>query len=659
MAANDFLVSGRFKTGCNYWASHAGTNMWRDWDPKVVAKDFDRLALAGLEVLRVFPLWPDFQPLTALRGGGGAVVEYRFGETPLPDTEAGRAGLSEEMLSHFDEFILMAEERDLQLVVGLLTGWMSGRRYLPPAFDHLNPLTDATAIVWEVRFVKAFVRRFKDRKGIAAWDLGNECNCMAGVSRDQAWAWTATIADAIRSEDHSRQIVSGMHSLAAEPGESWRIQDQAELTDVLTTHPYPPFTAHCGLDPIPTFRANLHATAESRLYGDVGGKPCLCEEIGVLGPTFSDDANAAAYLRTQLWSLWAHDCMGLLWWCGFDQDHLAHAPYDWCAVERELGLLRADGTPKPLVAEFAAFRKAVTGLGVPALPTRLIDGVCLLTPQQDQWAVAYSAFCLAKQAGVDIEFQYADAEPLREAPVYLMPSVAGLQNMPRRRWQELLARIEAGATLYLSLGDGVVSGFEALTGLRILSRERRTGGSAKLGNVVIPAGGPYRLNLAPGRAEVLASEEDGNPFFSTATRGKGRVFFLSSPMEHDLALRPGAFHHDGAPACWRVWERVFAAAGTKRAVRKDVPCVGLTEHALSGADRSLGRAERPLGGTERPFGKAERLIVAINYSPESVRVTITPADGWKIGEALRGPKPAPAVDIPANDAIIFTVAGVD
>jgi len=41
--------------GCNYWAAHAGTNMWRDWRPEVVDRDLARLSGAGLQILRVFP----------------------------------------------------------------------------------------------------------------------------------------------------------------------------------------------------------------------------------------------------------------------------------------------------------------------------------------------------------------------------------------------------------------------------------------------------------------------------------------------------------------------------------------------------------------------------------------------------------------------------
>ena len=60
---------GKFFTGCNYWASHAGTNMWHDWRPDIVEQDFKALSEANIKVLRIFPLWSDFQPLRMHRSG--------------------------------------------------------------------------------------------------------------------------------------------------------------------------------------------------------------------------------------------------------------------------------------------------------------------------------------------------------------------------------------------------------------------------------------------------------------------------------------------------------------------------------------------------------------------------------------------------------------
>ncbi len=61
---------GSFVVGCNYWASHAGTQMWSDWQPEIVEADLRQLAEGGLQVLRVFPLVARFSTpgAASLRG---------------------------------------------------------------------------------------------------------------------------------------------------------------------------------------------------------------------------------------------------------------------------------------------------------------------------------------------------------------------------------------------------------------------------------------------------------------------------------------------------------------------------------------------------------------------------------------------------------------
>ena len=110
----EFLESGTFRVGCNYWASHAGTNMWRDWRPDVVEADFARLASHNIRLVRVFPLWPDFQPITALYGNSGQLREYRMGEEPLPDTPLGQAGVSEAALEKFAQLCAMGRKYGLK-----------------------------------------------------------------------------------------------------------------------------------------------------------------------------------------------------------------------------------------------------------------------------------------------------------------------------------------------------------------------------------------------------------------------------------------------------------------------------------------------------------------------------------------------------------------
>ena len=546
-------------------------------------------------------------------------------------------------MRRFGVFADLADQNGLKLMVGLVTGWMSGRLFVPPAVEGLNILTDPRAILWQVRFVRHFVGGFRDHPAVLAWDLGNECNCLGDAgSRENAWLWTASIANAIRSADPTRPIVSGMHSLAAQAadGRHWAIQDQGELTDVLTTHPYPVFTPHCDQDPLSTIRSCLHAAAETRLYADLGARPCMAEEVGTLGPMFCSEQIGADYLRTVLFSLWAHDCHGLLWWCGFDQQHLTHAPYDWAAVERELGLFRPDRSPKPVLEVLSRFGRFVRDLPTAALPPRRTEAVCILTAWQDQWAAAYSSFVLATQAGFDLTFRYA-GQPLPDAELYLMPSVRGWTSFTQRFWRDLLDRVRGGATLYLSGSECLVYEFEETFGLQAETRHRRTGPAQIVldglpGQPALSANAAFKFTLSPTRAEVLGREADGNPAFTRADCGKGTAYFLSWAIEQDLAETPQVFDADGAVPFWRIYHRVAEPLLAGRVVRKAHPLVGVTEH---------------------PLAEDRRVVVLVNYSPRPQSVPLTLADGWSAAETWYGQAPAAAAcAVAANDAAVFVVS---
>ncbi len=640
---NHLTEAGVFSVGCNYWASHAGTSMWRDWRPEVVDMDLRELAAGGLEILRIFPLWPDFQPLHLLRGGGGRPEEYRFGEEPLPDDEVGQDGVSQVMLERLESFLDMCGKRKLKVIVSLITGWMSGRLFVPPALEGRNVITDPEVIMWEVRLARRVVKTFKDHSAVLAWELGNECNCMGGADRAQAWLWTAAIADAVKSVDATRPFISGMHSVRCERGAAWRIADQSELTDMLTTHPYPRFTAFCDKDRIDTISSILHATAETRLYADVGGKPAFAEELGTLGDIYGDETTVAARIRSNLFSLWAHDCRSLLWWCAYDQGHLAQAPYDWTAIERELGLLKKHGQPKKALGEFGAFMKFLKGLPFDALPPRMLDAVCVMTESlEDSWAVAFSSFILGAQAGLDFEFQDG-RKPLKDSSLYLLPSLCNAQSLSRQRWNELLERVRKGASLYLSFDDAIISSFEEITGLRVLHRERRASGSVELlfpGKAQpVRMASKYRLNLEATRAKIIAAEADGNPAFTVAGYGKGKVYFLSAPAETVLApMKIDGFNTDDA-AFHTIYEQLRKASDSQKVITKTATLLGVTEH---------------------PVNASSRIVVAINYSPRQIETTLRIKARWRVTRVFRGAAKQRgdetiACAVGANESAVFEI----
>ncbi len=594
--------SGKFFTGCNYWASHAGTNMWHDWNPEVVESDLKRLADANIKVMRMFPLWSDFQPLRMHRAGGSAERELRLGEEPLPFTEEGKAGIDPVMADRFEYFCDLAEKYGIKLIVGLITGWMSGRMYMPEAFAGRSLLGDPLVIRWQIRFVRYMVRRFKSHPAIAAWDLGNECNCMGGIgSRDQAHVWAMQIAGAIRIEDSEHPIVSGMHGLR--PEGMWTPEDQAEALDILCTHPYPIFTPHCDTDPINTMKTILHSTSETIMYRDLGNRAAFIEEAGTLGPMISDEEVAGDYIRAAMFSAWAHDLRGFVWWCANEQSELEHTPYDWNTVERELGLFRVDGSKKPVLEEMTAFQSFVDSFEYD-LPAPLTDAVCILTEGQDTWAATYGSYVLAKQAGLELTFAWQNDE-IPEAPAYVIPMCTGDCGIRRHTMCELIERVKKGAAMYLSLNNALLSPFSELTGVKVKTRSRRTCEDVvSLDGYDFHVWTDFKYVLESVGAKSLATTKSGEPAFTEYKLGEGRVIFLAFPIELWAATRPGVISGESSIPYYKFYEALGIENPAKLA-KSDSPYVCLTEHDVSDG----------------------RIVTVLNCSPEARTAKISLSRG--------------------------------
>ena len=622
--------------------------MWSDWRPDVVDADLKQLAEAGLQVLRVFPLWPDFQPITQLydRRRAGR-MRYRHGEAPLPDDEAGRAGVSAEALARFAEFADLAEQHGLKLIVGLVTGWMSGRLFVPPALEGRNVLTDPVAIMWQVRFVAHFVRRFRDHPAILAWDLGNECNCMApgatprggvGLDRRHRQRHPRRGPRPARSSPACTAWTAGPRT-AAGPS-----QDQAELTDVLTTHPYPYFTPHCDQDPVNTIRTVLHATAESRWYADSAASPCLAEEIGTLGPMVASERSRPISSATCLFSLWAHDCHGLALVV-----RLRPGPSDPRALRLARRSSASWGCSAPTAARSRCWRdrplppRSWTTCRSARCPRGVTEAVCILTHEQDQWGAAYSSFVLAKQAGFDLEFQYDD-QPLKRRP---LPAA-----QRGRRRQHVAAHVARAVGARPTTGRPSTSRTTTACSRR---SERRSGWRCRRGAAgwvrwssvwmgwMRPSQPTRRSAWRSGQpaAEVLGREADGNPIFTRASVRHGPDL-LPRRADRDLYLanRPGGFHRPDAAPWWRhlPGDR-RSPSSPQRAVQQTDPFVNLTEH---------------------PLDHGQRIVIAINYSPEPREVALEIPKPWIIDESWYAARPAAGaagwqLRLAPNDAAVFTV----
>lgn len=225
--------------------------MWVNWDEEAIDFDLKHLSENGLKYLRVFPNWRDFQPVCGFYAGRNKLREYRHKNGSLFDNPYY---IDMEMMKRFERFCQIAEKYGMKLIVGILTGWMSGRTFVPPILEGKNLFTDEMALLLQQKFVKGFVSYFEDNEAILWWDLGNECNCFSTApNREAAASWTAMVTNAIRANDRRRRaVVSGMHSLGIQ--KEWTIFDQGENVDVLTTHPYPFFVEYCYKDDMVSYR---------------------------------------------------------------------------------------------------------------------------------------------------------------------------------------------------------------------------------------------------------------------------------------------------------------------------------------------------------------------------------------------------------------------
>ena len=575
----DFII------GCNCWASNAGADMWVDFNKEAIDGDLCILSEHGVKNLRVFPNWRDFQPVYPMYSGD-RIVEYRLSGERKP---SNKYYLDETALERFAVLCDIAHKYQLNLIVGLITGWMSGRLFIPPALFGRNIYTDPTALFMQQKFITGFIERFKHREEIAAWDLGNECNCMYPLdNREAASNWTLTLANCIRAGDHTRPVVSGMHSLGIES--VWTIEDQADAADILTTHPYPYWTPHCRLDSYSAIRTLLHATCETKLYADIGGKPCLVEEIGTMGPMNCDDETSAGFIRANLYSNWANGAAGLMWWCAHEQVDLLTAPYTWNMCELELGMTDKYGKPKPVLQEFKQFSEFLAHKA-PELPPALEDGVCILTKNQDHWGIAYMSYILAKQAGINLRFAHGEQE-LPDSAVYLMPSVKGHLVMARERYLALLEKVRQGAVLYLSNDDCLLAEFNQLTGLMVLDSRKS------------------KRTLKANGAEVLDADAEGLPVFSKFHYGKGVVYYLDYPLEAMLLGESGIFNGNKH----EMYCEVFKECYKTHILRCDDPFIGITQH----------------------FGTEKNYVVMINYSRQVVSPSVHIHERYKLIKNITG-----------------------
>jgi endo-1,4-beta-mannosidase len=332
----------------NYWPARTAMSWWSKFDLAEVEADFARIAACGLDSVRVFLTWEDFQP--------------------APDDVDRR------MLKRLVGVADLAGGLGLRLIPTLFTGHMSGVNWIPAwalggsGSDRRFRVVSAGRVVrrglrnWysdpavvdaQLLLATEAAATLAGHEAVWAWDLGNEnSNCVIPPSSSSARAWLARLGSAIRSVDETALVTVGLHMEDLEEDRLLGPPEASEACDLLSMHGYPIYARWADGptdDELLPFLARV-----TRWLGD--SRDLVFSEFGLPSLLVEEDA-AAAYTTRALEALRRAGCVGALLWCYSDYDPAlgASPPFDLAPHERTFGLWRIDGSPKPAVAAITAF----------------------------------------------------------------------------------------------------------------------------------------------------------------------------------------------------------------------------------------------------------------------------------------------------------------
>ena len=629
------MFGRKFAFGVNYWASETATRMWREFDEQAIEKDFKALYNAGVKWIRLFPTWDDFQPLRELTTWGGTHVEVVYNdETPRDDSPEGVAGVSKVMFDRLETVMNLCNKYNFKVDLAIFTGFMSSMNYIPRLFENKNVFTDPVALMWEQKFIKYIVTRFKNHPALGGWDLGNECSVMRRIAGDVAaqYAWTAMVSNAIKAVDREHPVISGQAELSTEnitPEATglWQLKEHAECVDVLTTHPYPIFRQ--PNDKINTMRPIMHTAAENNLYEDIGGKMCFIEETGAIGYQTCALESEADFIRGDLLSAYLHGCHGYFWWCAFDQGVIDFAPYDWNNIGSDYGLLHSDRMEKPSSKEAKRVMTIISGIDLPKYERQ---AVCVIPLNyKTSISLAANVACLAEQNDMGVRYCSATQE-LPESNLYIVPRIEGNGALRRSSVERLKEKARRGATVYISMGGGFLRMFPELSGIEIISREVPAKPlTVNIDGNELPVNPSYVYHVSEVKGKILAEFSDGTPAIVSRKFGNGKVIISLFSAEIQTARVKGAFDRIDAPAYYKVYELIMKQAGIKPAFYTDNIFVCAKEHKID-SKRSI--------------------ISLMNYSDEEQKYTVGSTESYTVKKTYYGEL---CGNIGKNDAVIFEV----
>lgn len=384
----------RFLLGINYWPRRSAMYMWQRFDLDEIGEDMTRIKELGLDVVRFFLMWEAFQP-----------------EPNAMDKDA---------LRRFDAVMERIAEAGLQAMPTLFCGHMSGVNWLPawtlertPSEGRFRTIANGTVVdraigdfyanpellAAQTLFARRVGERVQGHPALLAWDLGNEfSNLRIPATAHDAAAWSARLTDALQ-EASGTGSSAGMHGEDFDKDRVLRPSSIARPWPFATMHGYSVYSAFARsrLDAnVVPFLCQLQQSFSGKrvLFSELGNPECPPGAAAVDGFACLNEDEMARYARDAIDRLQARGALGAFWWCWADYDPALAMlpPFDRAPHELRFGIVRSDGTAKPVastLAQLAAEARPV----VEALPPPIALEAEHYAGLPESIAREYRAYC--------------------------------------------------------------------------------------------------------------------------------------------------------------------------------------------------------------------------------------------------------------------------
>ncbi|MCX4758876.1 glycoside hydrolase 5 family protein [Kitasatospora purpeofusca] len=318
--------------GVNYTPTAGWFHHWLDFDLDAVRADLDSIAALGLDHVRVFPLWPLFQPNRTLI----------------------RPRAVEQLVALVDA----AGERGLDVAVDGLQGHLSSFDFEPAwirTWHRRNMFTDPDVVDGQAAYLRTLAAALAERPNFLGMTVGNEVNQFSGephpdphrATPEQAGAWLRRMVDACERGAPGRLHLHASYDAAwyldGHPFTPWH---SARIGAATAVHSWV-FNGTAQRYGARSTASDQHAAylvELSKAWAGDPHRPVWLQEVGAPAPHITA-ADAARFTGATVAAvLDCPDLWGVTWWCSHDVDR---SLADFPELEYSLGLLTNDRRVKP------------------------------------------------------------------------------------------------------------------------------------------------------------------------------------------------------------------------------------------------------------------------------------------------------------------------